>query len=254
MVAPMDSARSAICSESRVLVPSWIMSMASRAVPGLAEASAAKPASAISVKSTTGAAWRSTTTTSRPLESLARAGPGSLSDGGVPVAGTLLRSTVEATRLVLAHGFHVEHEHAIRQPAFRRTLHVRRRGAAHPAQPGLVEIRRAAVHQALGQDVGLAAEAIDTLDAAREAGVVGGTDAVQLRRRRPLGQECGQFLVQRLLDRRRIRTRLRPWRTTSVARRFRTGRCTRPPRSRCGPCTPAACTAGCSCRRRAGPR
>ena len=97
--APSDSARSAICGEVRVFVPSWIISIARRAVPGLACASAAKPASAISVKSTTGALCRSTTTISRPFDSFARDGEGSFSDGGAPVAGSLLRSTVLATVL-----------------------------------------------------------------------------------------------------------------------------------------------------------
>ena len=62
-------------------------------MPGLAWLSAAKPASAISVRSTTGALCRSTTTTFSPFDSFARCGGGSFSDGGVPVAGSLLRST-----------------------------------------------------------------------------------------------------------------------------------------------------------------
>ncbi len=87
------------------MVPSCSISMARRAVPGLACESAAKPASAISVKSTTGALCRSTTTSSRPLDSFARCGAGSLSDGGVPVAGSLgLRSAAEAAVLYTGTG------------------------------------------------------------------------------------------------------------------------------------------------------
>ena len=158
------------------------MSMASRAVPGLACASAAKPASAISVKSTTGALCRSTTTTSRPFDSFARCGAGSFSDGGAPVVGSLLRSTVLATVLNVRHRLDVEHEHAIGHPALGRALHVGRRGARDPVEPRLVEIRRAAVHLALGEDRRLAAEAIDALDAAREVRVVSRADALELRR------------------------------------------------------------------------
>jgi hypothetical protein len=53
--APSDSDLSAICSESSVFVPSCSISIVRRAVPGFADASAAKPASASNVKSTTGA-------------------------------------------------------------------------------------------------------------------------------------------------------------------------------------------------------
>ena len=102
--APSDSESSAIWTELRVFVPSWSMSMESRAVPGFADASAAKPASASSVKSTTGALCRSTTTTSSPFESFARSGVGSFSDGAAPGVGTLLRSTVLATVLNEATG------------------------------------------------------------------------------------------------------------------------------------------------------
>ena len=123
-------------SELRVFVPSWSMSMESRAVPGLADASAAKPASASSVKSTTG---RCAARPRRPRgrsTSFARSGAGSFSDGAAPGVGTLLRSTVLASGLERGHGLDVEHEHAIRHPA------LGRRPAHRPAWRSLIQSSR----------------------------------------------------------------------------------------------------------------
>ena len=116
--------------------------------------------------------------------SLARCGAGSLSAGGVAERRQLAAIRARGRGLVRRHRLDVQHEHAVRQPALRGALHVGRRGRRHPVETRLVEIRRAAEHLALGEDVRLAAEAIDALDAAHEVRVVRWCGRARARSRR----------------------------------------------------------------------
>ena len=64
--------------------------------------------------------------------------------------------------------------------------------------------RVAGVDRAFGERVGLAAEAADALDAADEAGLEHGARLLELGRGRAFGEQRLQFLVDRLLDLRRV--------------------------------------------------
>src|SRR5262245_51950760 len=86
-----DSSSSPILSESRVGVPSSSIRSARLAVPGASAGSAAYPLLTIREKFTTGAVWRSATTSFRPLESVALCMGGRLSDAAPPSAGGLER-------------------------------------------------------------------------------------------------------------------------------------------------------------------
>ena len=94
---------------------------------------------------------------------------------------------------------HLEHVHAVREPGTRGLGHGRGRRLPRARQACLVEVRTAAPDRALRQDVGLAAEAADPLDAAHEAGQPLDARAIELVRRDAVLQQPGELLVDRLL-------------------------------------------------------
>ena len=87
-----------------------------------------------------------------------------------------------------------------RHPALGGVLDLVRRGREHARQALAVGVGAAEVDVALGQNVALAAEPADPLDAAHEAGPGAGLDARQFGRRRAVAEEPRQLLVQRRLD------------------------------------------------------
>jgi hypothetical protein len=138
--------------------------------------------------------------TSRPFDSFARCGAGSLSAGWRAVFRQLAAIHGRRSGGVRLHRLDREHEHAIGHPAPAGGEHFGRCGIRHPVEARLVEIRRAAEHLALGEDIGLAAKAIDAFDAARESCVVSRADAIELFAGRTLGEIVREFLVQHLFD------------------------------------------------------
>ena len=94
---------------------------------------------------------------------------------------------------------HLDDERLALDPLARDAEHLLLRRAVQELERVLVEVGPAAVHGVLGEDVGLAAEAADLLDAANEAAAHLGLDAIELGSRRPFGEEARELLVERLL-------------------------------------------------------
>ena len=90
------------------------------------------------------------------------------------------------------------------EPAHRRGLHLRRGGGGHALEAIEVGLAVAAEGQALGQDVGAAAEPAQRFDAADEVRERAALRPLQLRGRRPFGEEGPDHGVDLLLDHRRI--------------------------------------------------
>ena len=89
-----------------------------------------------------------------------------------------------------------ENVDAVGEPLGHDFTHVLGRLGGGALEQGLVEVRRARVHLVLRQDVGLAAEPADALDAANEARPVLRLDAVEFR----LGRAVLEQLVQLFAD------------------------------------------------------
>ncbi len=104
---------------------------------------------------------------------------------------------------------HLEHVHAAAQPLARDVAHLRGRRRRLPLGDLLVDLRIADEHLPAGEHVGLSAEAADTLEPPDEGCARLRLHAVELGGRGAGRQELAKLLVERALDRRELRSRLR---------------------------------------------
>ena len=169
------------------------MAIARLAVPGMADWSAAKPASSSRSKRTCGMDGRRARTILSPLDSVARSSSGNFASGGVPGLRQLGAVGARRRGLEFGVGMNLEGVDPIGEPLPGRRLSAAV-VAADPVQPHLVEVGPAGEHLTLRQHVGLAAEATDALHAADEAGPVLGLDPAELGCRGSARQEAGAAL------------------------------------------------------------
>ncbi|MCW0461525.1 hypothetical protein NB717_002593 [Xanthomonas sacchari] len=143
----------------------------------------------------------------RKLGGLGRAGAAVDHAGQGAVLGIdrrrIQRRRLHRRLLGLRHTFARLHQQgvvALAQPFAADGGEIARAGVGDGRQRGTEAAGVAGIHRALGQHVGLAAEAADALDATDEAGAEGGLGARQFGLVRPLVQQPAQFLVDRRLD------------------------------------------------------
>ena len=102
----------------------------------------------------------------------------------------------------------VQHKGAVAQPSPTGVDEIRRRRAARPIHLHLPGVRGVEIGLRGGQGVGLAAEAAYPLDPAQEQADAAGLHPLHFFRRRPVGEQARQLLVEGLFDPRRIDARL----------------------------------------------
>ena len=101
-----------------------------------------------------------------PFDSVAVCAAGNGASGGWFASGSFDRSTVDRRGLVLRERRDFQNVDAVRQPALRRALQVGGRGRLNLALILQVRLGISQQHLAAREQIGLAAEAADALDAA----------------------------------------------------------------------------------------
>ena len=138
-----------------------------------------------------------------------RASSGNRAAGGAPARGKLAAIGVLPARVTFGNRPHLDHGRPGVEPAARRIANLGRARVLATLEAAPVRIRAPAQDLALGEHVGLAAEAADLFDAAQEAGALLRLHALQLRARGAVRDEAGDLLVERPLERGEILARLR---------------------------------------------